>query len=82
MAKPRPRIVVILAEKIDTDVKRVSTRRTVKDPRIPMAPIASGSPAAVRLPKMRSNNTSKMGNDRLSARPMSFVVWFAHVLRL
>ena len=64
----------MLAEKIDTDVKRVSTRSAVNEPRIPTAPMARGSPAAVRLPKIKSSRMSKIGNDRPSARPMSFVV--------
>ena len=40
-----------------------------------MAPMASGSPAAVRLPKIRRSSTSRIGKERLSAELMSLVVW-------
>src|ERR1022692_1794463 len=75
MASPNPTIVVMLAENMEIGVKRVSTRSAVNEPKIPTTPIASGNPAAVRLPKIKSSRTSSIGNERVSARLMSFVVW-------
>jgi hypothetical protein len=75
MARPSPRMVVMFAEKMETDVKTVKRRNAVNEPRMPMAPMANGSPAAVRLPKIKRSSTSRMGKDRLSASFMSLVVW-------
>ena len=69
MPSPRPRIVVILTEKIETAVNRVSTRRTVKEPRIPMPPMARGRLAAVTLPKMSSSSSRRIGKRHALSTP-------------
>ena len=38
---------------------------------MPIPPIASGRPAAAKLPKMISSSTSSAGMEMASARPMS-----------
>jgi hypothetical protein len=64
----------MLREKTDTPVMMVSSRSTVKEPRMPSAPIASGRQAAVRLPNITSSRISTIGNDRPSARVILAVV--------
>ncbi len=42
---------------------------------MPTAPIASGRPAAARLPKITSSRISSTGMEIPSARPMSALTW-------
>jgi hypothetical protein len=69
----------MLTEKMDTAVNKVSSRKTVKEPRMPMPPMTSGKLAAVTEPKITSSKMSSTGSDKLSARPMSLLVWLVMV---
>ena len=53
-----------------TVVVRVSSRSTVKEPRIARPPIATGRAAATTLPKISTSRISKTGSEMPSARAM------------
>jgi hypothetical protein len=65
-------MVTTLIENTDTSVTMVSSRSMVNAPRTAIAPIASGSEAAAKLPKMTMSSTSRIGIDSPSALAMSF----------
>ena len=58
---------------MDTVVAMVSSRSTVNEPRMATPPIATGSEAAARLPKITSSKISKTGIENPSALAMSAV---------
>jgi len=58
---------------MDTVVAIVSSRSTVSEPRMATAPMATGSEAAARPPKITSSRISKTGMENPSALPMSAV---------
>jgi hypothetical protein len=65
-------MVTMLIENTETSVTMVNSRSMVNAPSTAIAPIANGSEAAARLPKMTNSSTSRIGIDRLSALAMSF----------
>ena len=58
---------------METVVAMVSSRSTVNEPRMATPPIATGSEAAARLPKITSSRISKTGIENPSALAMSAV---------
>ena len=58
---------------MDTVVAMVSSRSTVNEPRMATPPIATGSEAAARLPKITSSRISKTGIENPSALAISAV---------
>ena len=71
MASPRPMMVTTLTAKIDTSVTSANARSAVNAPRIAVTPMASGSEAAAKLPKISTSSTSRIGMEIVSARAMS-----------
>ena len=67
MASPSPSAVTRLIEKTDTSVKPVTTHRVKKVPSTDITPTISGSPAATRPPKTRTNSSRVIGTATLSA---------------
>ena len=71
MARPSPRAVTRLIEKIETFVNCVTVQSTMNAPNTETAPTSNGSPAATTPPKTNSNSNSVSGTAIISARARS-----------
>ena len=67
MARPRPRAVTRLIEKIDTSVNKVTIHSVKKVPSTETAPTSRGRPAATRPPKTTTSSITTSGTASDSA---------------